>query len=194
MNFPLEIKFKLLALAQQLSITDAGGALVFYVRQKAFKLREAITVFADTEQTRPLYRIDAEKILDFSGRYNFTDTEGRHLGSIRRQGMRSIWRAHYDIYDGQQIVLTVREESAWTKVFDSLFGELPIVGMFSGYLFHPAYIVTRPEGSAVLRMRKEPAFFEGRFTVEKLGVLGEEEELRATLGLIMMILLERARG
>lgn len=194
MDFPLEIRFKLLALAQQLSITDARGALVFYVRQKAFKLREAITVFADREQTRPLYRIDAEKILDFSGRYNFTDAAGRHLGSVKREGMRSIWRAHYDIYDGAQPVLTVREESAWVKVFDSLFGELPVVGMFSGYLFHPAYVVSRPDGAAVLRMRKQPAFFEGRFTVEKLGVLGEEEELRATLGLIMMILLERARG
>jgi uncharacterized protein YxjI len=194
MNYPLEIKFKLLALAQQLSITDAQGSLVFYVKQKAFKLREAITVFGDQEQTRPLYKIDAEKILDFSGRYNFTDEEGRHLGSVKRQGMRSIWKAHYDIYDGAQVVLTIREENAWIKVFDSLFGELPIVGMFSGYLFHPAYIVSRPNGSAVLRMAKQAAFFEGRFHVEKLGVIGEDEELRATLGLIMMILLERSRG
>jgi hypothetical protein len=194
MNYPLEIKFKLIALAQQLSITDAGGSLVFYVKQKAFKLREAITVFADREQTRPLYQINAEKILDFSGRYNFTDAEGRALGSIKREGMRSIWKAHYDIYDGAQVMLTIREESAWTKVFDSLFGELPVLGMFTGYLFHPAYIVSRPNGSAVLRMAKQPAFFEGRFTVEKLGVIGEDEELRSMLGLIMLILLERARG
>jgi hypothetical protein len=194
MNYPLEIKFKLLALAQQLSITDAGGALVFYVKQKAFKLREAITVFADREQTRPLYRIDAEKILDFSGRYNFTDAAGRALGSIKREGRRSIWKAHYDIYDGAQVVLTIREESAWTKVFDSVFGEIPVVGMFTGYLFHPAYIVSRPNGSAVLRVAKQPAFFEGRFTVEKLGVIGEDEELRSLLGLVMLILLERARG
>lgn len=194
MNYPLEIKFKLMALAQQLTISDAQGGLLFYVRQKAFKLREAITVFADAEQTRPLYQINAEKILDFSGRYNFTDAAGRPVGSVKREGMRSIWKAHYDIYDGQQVVLTIREENAWTKVFDSLFGELPVVGMFSGYLFHPAYIVSRPQGSAVLRMAKQPAFFEGRFTVEKLGVVGEDEELRALLGLVMMILLERARG
>ena len=194
MNYPLEIKFKLLALAQQLSITDAGGNLLFYVKQKAFKLREAITVFADQEQTRPLYHINAEKILDFSSRYNFTDTAGRPLGSIKRQGMRSIWKAHYDVYDGPNVVLTIREENAWIKVFDSLFGELPIIGMFAGYLFHPAYIVSRPGGSAVLRMAKQAAFFEGRFTVEKLGVIGEDEELRSLLALVMMILLERARG
>lgn len=194
MNYPLEIKFKLLALAQQLSITDAGGGLIFYVKQKAFKLREAITVFADREQTRALYQISAEKILDFSGRYNFTDGAGRHLGSVKRQGMRSIWKAHYDVYDGESVALTIREENAWVKVFDSLFGELPVVGMFTGYLFHPAYIVSRPGGSAVLRMAKQPAFFEGRFTVEKLGVVGEDEELRALLALVMLILLERARG
>ena len=194
MNYPLEIKFKLIALAQQLSITDAGGSLVFYVRQKAFKLREAITVFGDREQTRPLYHINAEKILDFSGRYNFTDASGQSVGSVKREGMRSIWKAHYDIYDGPDVVLTVREESAWTRVFDSLFGEIPVLGMFTGYLFHPAYIVSRPNGSAVLRMRKQPAFFEGRFRVEKLGVIGEDEELRSLLGLVMLILLERARG
>ncbi len=194
MNYPLEIKFKLLALAQQLSITDAGGTLLFYVKQKAFKLREAITVFADREQTNALYQVNAEKILDFSGRYNFADAQGRHLGSVKRQGMRSIWKAHYDVYDGENVVLTIREENAWIKVFDSLLGEVPVVGMFTGYLFHPAYIVTRPGGSAVLRMAKQPAFFEGRFTVEKLGVVGEDEELRALLALVMLILLERSRG
>lgn len=194
MNYPLEIKFKLLALAQQLAITDAGGQLIFYVKQKAFKLRESITVFADREQTSALYQINAEKVLDFSGSYNFSDAAGRHLGAVRRQGMRSIWKAHYDVYDGANVVLTIREESAWVKVFDSLLGELPVVGMFTGYLFHPAYIVSRPGGSAVLRMAKQAAFFEGRFTVEKLGVIGEDEELRALLGLVMLILLERARG
>ena len=36
MNYPLEIKFKLLALAQQLSITDAGGTLLFYVKPVSY--------------------------------------------------------------------------------------------------------------------------------------------------------------
>jgi hypothetical protein len=41
---------------------------------------------------------------------------------------------------------------------------------------------------------KEPAFFEGKFKVEKLGPLNEQEEMLALLSLLMIVLLERARG
>jgi hypothetical protein len=66
--------------------------------------------------------------------------------------------------------------------------------MFTGYLFHPAYNVLRTNGQAVLRLVKEPAFFEGKFRVEKLGPMSETEEIRAVLSLLMMVLIERARG
>ena len=54
MNYPLQLSFKILAIARQLSVTDTTGRLVFYVKQKAFKLKEAVTVFADAEQTLPV--------------------------------------------------------------------------------------------------------------------------------------------
>ena len=194
MNYPLHMSFKVLAIAQQISVTDAGGSLVFYVKQKAFKLKEAVTVFADAGQTQPLYSINANKMLDFSARYAFTDRQGRPLGSVRRQGMKSLWKSHYDVLDGEQVVMTIQEESAWTKVLDGLVGEIPILGMFTGYLFHPAYLVTRQDGTLVLRLEKQPAFFEGKFIIEKKAEMNEQEEERALLSVIMMILLERHRG
>jgi uncharacterized protein YxjI len=195
MNYPLEINFKLLAIAQQLSATDAQGNLIFYVRRKAFKLKEAITVFADEAQTRPLYQINADRVLDFSARYNFTDHAGQPLGSIKRLGMRSLWKSHYEIEDRNGVALSLREENAWIKVFDSLLGQLPVVGVLTGYLFHPAYLVTRADGTALLRMEKRPAFFEGKFGVEKQAAdIAPEEETRALLGMLTMVLLERGRG
>ena len=194
MNYPLHLSFKVLALAQQMSVTDAGGNLVFYVKQKAFKLKEAVTVFADAEQTRPLYTIGADRVLDFSARYYFKDHAGAPLGSVKRQGMKSIWRSRYDVMDGEAVTMMIQEANPWSKVFDSLFGEIPVVGMFSGYVFHPSYNVLRPDGAAVMRLTKEPAFFEGKFKIEKLGVLNESEEMRALLSLLMMVLLERHRG
>ena len=77
---------------------------------------------------------------------------------------------------------------------DALLSEIPILGMFSGYFFHPTYLVTRGDGSPVMRMTKQPAFFEGKFLVEKLGNLSEIEEQRVLLSLMMAILLERSRG
>ena len=194
MNYPLQLSFKLLAIAQQITATDAGGKVVFYVKQKAFKLKEDVTVFADVEQTRPLYTIKADRIIDFSARYSFSEAGGKELGALKRQGMRSIWKAHYEVFDGDKVVLTIREENPWIKVLDAVFAEIPILGMFTGFLFHPAYLVSRPDGKEVLRLQKQPAWFEGSFRVEKKGELGSEEETRALLSLIMMVLLERMKG
>lgn len=194
MEYPLQLSFKLLAIARQISVTDARGQLVLYVKQKAFKLKEAVNVFADAAQTRALYTIQADRILDISARYNFADPTGNYLGSIKRQGMRSIWKAHYDVFDGERLELTITEESAWTKVLDALLGEIPVVGMFTGYLFHPAYLVKRTNGAIVLRLEKRPALFEGKFNVTKHGDLSEREETRALLAIITTVLLERGRG
>lgn len=138
MNYPLKLSFKILAIARQLSVTDSTGRLIFYVKQKAFKLKEAVTVFADEGQTQALYTINADRVLDFSARYHFTDQQGRTFGSVKRQGMKSIWRARYDIMDGEQAVMTIQEANPWVKVFDSLFGEIPVLGMFTGYVFNPS--------------------------------------------------------
>jgi uncharacterized protein YxjI len=188
------MSFKIVALAPQLSVTTSDGTLRFYVKQKLLKLKEAVTVFADTAQSQALYTIKADRVLDFSARYQFAAANGQPIGAIKRQGMRSLWKAHYDIFDGETPALTIREANPWAKVMDALLGEIPIVGMFTGYLFHPAYVVSRPDGTVVLRAKKQPAFFESKFTIEQESELREHEETQALLGLIMMLLLERSRG
>lgn len=195
MNYPLKLSFKLLALASQIYIRDANGQLIGYVKQKLLKLKEDINVFADEQQTQHLYNIKADRVLDFSAKYKFTDAHGRLVGSIKRKGMRSIFKAHYEIYDPSDTqVMEIHEENAWIKVADSLIGELPVIGMFTGYFFNPAYIVSRTNGTAVARLKKEPAFFEGVFNLEKTGTLTDEEEARVLLSVLAMTLLERARG
>ena len=85
-------------------------------------------------------------------------------------------------------------ENPWVKVWDSLFGEIPIVGMFSGYVFHPAYLVVSPDDRVLMKMEKQPAFFQGKFSIEKMAQLSVEDERRAFLSLMIMVLMERARG
>lgn len=195
MNYPIDFTFKLLALASQIYIRDANGNLMGYVKQKLLKLKEDINVFADERQTNILFNIKADRVLDFSARYNFTASNGQSLGSIKRQGMRSIWKANYEISDaGGNQVMQIHEESAWIKVADSLIGELPIIGMFTGYLFNPAYIVSRMDNSPVLRLQKQPAFFESKFQLSAQGQMSESEETLVLLGALTMVLLERSRG
>lgn len=195
MNYPIDFSFKLLAIASQIYIRDANGSLLAYVKQKLFKLREDINVFADENQTQHLFNIKADRVLDFSAKYNFTDARGNFLGSIKRRGMRSIFKASYEIYDGRDVqVMKINEENGWIKVIDSVIGELPVVGMFTGYFFNPSYVVTRTDDSPVARLAKQPAFFEGKFRMSKLGEIGPEEESRVLLSLLTMTLLERIRG
>jgi hypothetical protein len=195
MRFPLQLSFRKIAISPQASVTDASGQLVCFVKQKAFRLKEAITVYADVEQTRPLFRIAADRVIDISAEYHFDDAAGHRLGHLKRQGMRSLWRASYQVHRGGGPVLAIREENPWVKVIDGLVGEIPVVGMLTGYMFHPAYRVTRADnGAPVLRVVKQPAFFEGRYSIEQVGELTEVDATLAVLAVLMMLLLERRRG
>ena len=195
MNYPLQLSFEILSVARKLSVIDAAGNLSFFVKQKMFKLKESVTVFADADQKLPLYELKADRVIDFSANYHFQDARGTHVGTVRRKGMKSLWRARYDIINGNSAhALTIQEANPWAKVCDALFCEIPILGMFSGYVFHPEYLVAREDGTAIMRLKKEPAFFQGKFSIEKLAAVSEEEETRILLSLIMMVLLERQRG
>ena len=194
MNFPLDLSFKKIALSPQVKVSDASGQVVLYTKQKAFKLKEAVTVFADVEQTRPLYTINADRVLDFNAKYDIADTAGRPLGAIARKGRKSLWRAQYEVMDGGGRPMTIQEENGWVRVGDALFGEIPVLGIFSGYLFNPSYLLTDAAGAPLMRLSKQPAFMEGRFRVERLAEMSEQDETRAVLGFLMMVLLERRRG
>lgn len=195
MNYPLELRFKLLAIASQISVRDGAGNLLCYVKQRAFKLKEAVQVYADEAQTQLLYTISADRVIDFSAEYHVADAAGQRLGSVKRRGMRSLWRAQYDIYRGGKPAFSIREANPWVKVFDNLVGQLPIVGAFTGYVLHPAYDITRIGSSqAALRVVKRPALFEGLYRVEPRSGLSDEDERLALMAAIMMLLLERQRG
>lgn len=194
MKYPLTLSFKILALAPQIFVHDSGGDLVCYVKQKMFKLKEAVNVFADQEQQSLLCQINADRIIDFSACYRFSDASGGEFGAVRRKGMKSIFKAHYDVVESDQTVMSITEDNAWVKVGDALFGELPVVGMFAGYVFNPSYTIKRPDETPVMHLKKQPAFWEGKFILEKVADLDEVEELRALMSVMMMTLLERGRG
>ncbi|TAE89819.1 MAG: hypothetical protein EAZ81_11930 [Verrucomicrobia bacterium] len=197
MHYPLTFRFKMLALAPQVFVTDASGQSVLNVKQKLFKLREKIEVYQDDARRHPLCSIEANQILDWSARYFFRDLQGTEIGSVGRKGMRSLWSAHYEIFAAQSQTprFKIQEENPWSKVADSLLSSIPILGLFSGYFFHPKYVVTdAASGKAVMRLTKQNAFWEGRFGVDQLAPLDSPTESVILLSLLMLILLEKQRG
>ena len=194
MQYPIDLRFKLLTLGQRISATDAFGKTLMFVKQKMFKLKEKVEVYSDSTQSRLLFRIEADRVLDFSANYSFTDASGNSWGSVRRKGMKSLWSAHYEIIHDDQVEMTIQEESPMQKLLEGLLGGIPIIGWIAIYLINPSYIIRRPDGEALLRLTKKPAILEGKFELEKLNDLPEDDELRALLAVIMVGLLERARG
>lgn len=189
------MNFKLLALAPQIRVTDASGETVCYVQQKMFKLKEAVNVFRDDTKQSILCEIKADRVIDFSANYYFYDSSGESFGGLRRKGMRSIWKAHYETLDeGRQHTGTIQEENPMAKVADSFFGQVPLLGAFSGYLFHPKYLLSDTAGTPSMRLEKQAAMWEGKYTITKLAELDPVEELRSLMGFLMMTLLERKRG
>ena len=195
LDFPLSLQFKISTFTNDFTVKDTYGTTVAYVKQKLFKFIEEITVFTDESQTTEAYRIKANKWIDFSAAYTFFDNQGKDIGKVARKGWASLWKANYEVYNtAQQQEFVIREENAWIKVLDAIFVQIPIIGLFTGYFFNPAYKVSDLKGTVVARLEKEPSFWGRKFSVTKLTDISTEEQERIVLALTMMILLERRRG
>ncbi len=197
MKYPLNLRSKIIAISPQIFVTESDGTPVLYVKQKLLKLKEHVEVFTDKTREKKLCDIQANKVIDWSSAYNFTGAQGNSFGGIRRKGLKSLWRARYEIYSGDSDGATefnVSEESVLTRVIDGIFGEIPIIGLLAGYVAHPAYIVTDSSGKAVMRLRKNPALWEGKFSIESLSELSPPQQTRILVGLLMMVILEKNRG
>lgn len=195
LNYPIKFLFKIGTLANDFTATDASGNTIAYVRQKMFKLKEDISIFTDESRSQTKYKIKADRWLDFSAAYSFLDENNAEFGKVARKGWKSMWKAEYDIIDkASKLQFKIREENGWVKVLDSLIGEIPVLGMFTGYFLNPTYAVTNDKEEIVARLKKQPSFFGRAFEVEKLGDTEEGGDERVMLGLMMMILLERRRG
>ncbi|MCA0453211.1 MAG: hypothetical protein LCI00_04475 [Chloroflexi bacterium] len=201
-QYPLKLRFKLVALAPRIIVTDANGNEVLFISQKVFKLKEDVRIYRDQSKQEEVFHINAEQILDFNTRYNFYQSGNeRHLGSVKAKGWRSIWRATYNVDDpaGQQTHF-IKEDNPWVKVLDVLFQEIPFLGIFAGYFLHPSYSAYRggnyeDESKPVMRIQKEPAFFESSYSMELLNPeIDPTEEARVLLSFMLMVQFMRRRG
>jgi hypothetical protein len=196
-QYPLDLRFKLVALAPRIIVTDANKQDVCFVSQKTFKLKEDIQVFSNESRSTELYRIKADRVIDFSATYHFSDSRtGQSLGAIRSKGWRSLWKATYEVVDAQdQLTHRIEEDNPWIKVADALVGEIPYVGLFTGYFLHPSYSANDVRAEkADMQLKKEPAFFEGRYSLHQLGEMSQEEEIRLMLSFLLMVQFMRRRG
>lgn len=201
-DYPLNLRFKLVALAPRIIVTDNKGKEILFVSQKIFKLKEDIRIYRSQAKQDEIFNIKANKILDFNTRYSFYESSSQSpLGSVKAKAWRSILSATYMIDDAsEQQMMWIKEDNPWVKVGDTLFQEIPIVGMFAGYVFNPTYTCYRsPEvddkSQPVMQIKKQAAFFESAFTIDLLDPnIDRDEEVSALLSFMLMVQFMRRRG
>ncbi len=199
LNYPLKMTFKILAIAPQIYVTDAAGNNVFYVKQKIFKLKEDVRIFRDASQSELLFSIQADRIIDWSAKYHIRSADGVELGMIQRHGMKSLWRARYDITENGQPEFTVAEKSVLTRFMDGVFGEIPVLGLFTGFVFNPTYLISHAAGpkagQLVMEIVKKPSLLERNFWLElRDPEVDDLDQSKIILSMMMVALLERTRG
>ena len=194
-TYPLHFRFKIGTLSNDFEATDAVGNTLFYVREKILTWRDQIKVYKDSSKSELLFEIKSNKLIDFQQTFTITDTQGNIVGKVRRKTIRSLWKSTFKLMDrNDNHDHSIQEKNAFVKLWDGFFGEIPIIGMLSGYVFNPAYILSTTDGEALFELKKEPSFFGRKFSVEKLIANKTIDEERMVLSLALMVLNERSRG
>ncbi|MGN5953528.1 hypothetical protein ACP6L2_02830 [Sphingobacterium lactis] len=194
LKYPLHFKFRITSFAKDFLATDATGQPLYYVREKIFSWRDHIMVYRDSSKSEVLYEFISNKRIDFQQTFTIKDSEGKVLGKARRKTIKSLWRSTFNLMDASDLHdHTIKEKNPWTKFWDGLFGELPIIGMLSGYVFNPSYILRNDLDEPMFEIRKEPSFFGRKFSVLKLTDKDVDDE-RFVLSLMLMVIMERSNG
>jgi uncharacterized protein YxjI len=90
------------------------GQLVFFSKQKAFKLREDIRIYGDEAQSEELLTIHARSWLDFAAAYDVLDARnGEKVGGLKRRGFKSMFKDEWVLMDADdRDIGLVQEENA----------------------------------------------------------------------------------
>lgn len=202
LTFPLTLEFKF-SLFTELRVHDAAGQLVAVVKEKKFSVRDEVRVYSDESRRTQTHGMKAKGFLagalDWKAQRFITRADGRPVGSLRAQGLRTMWGAAYELLGpGDDLRFTIRDDHPWLGVIEGLIDAIPFVGdlisMGFDYLVNPTYTVTDSAGHPAYRVHKKRSFFARRFTIEELQPRQDADDELVLMGLIQLVLRERERG
>jgi len=132
-------------------INAPDGGLRYYVKQKAFRLKEELLVYADEARSEVLLKIKARSISDARGFYDVHDASGEKVGAAKRNLLKSILVDDWDLMGPDDAPLGKLKEKAsfltflrkWLKIIPQTY-VLEVAGTKAGEIkqrFHPFRLV-----------------------------------------------------
>lgn len=92
-------------------VFTGDGQLIMYIQHPLLKLREEFMVYADEAKTRPLLLVKSRQVIAINFSYDVSDAQtGQLLGSVQKQGLRSIVRDKFRILDPMGVEIGYAEE------------------------------------------------------------------------------------
>ena len=165
-------------------IMTPEGKLLLYSRQKLFRLKEDIRVYADLERTKEVLHIQARQIIDFAAAYDVIDSLTQEkIGVLRRRGFSSIFRDKWEILTSDESYLAKIEE-------DSLFKAT--IRRWVLNLIPQTYYIVDKRGEKLAKIKQFFNPFIHKFFVDFS--LDKEKVLDKRLGLAGVILLLAIEG
>jgi len=93
-----------------------GDRVVAYSKQKAFKLKEDIRVYADETAAQEILLVRARQVVDFAAAYDMVDpTDNTVVGTARRKGLRSMMRDSWELMDADGKAVGQLQEDSMGK-------------------------------------------------------------------------------
>jgi hypothetical protein len=166
----------------EVAITDADGRIMFRF--------SGATIFEGSHRT-PAYKVMWKRVRwPQAPVFHFTDLSGKTLYSTKRDSFSSFVESQYQMMEGNQSKLEIREGKALGKIFGGLF-DGTLFEEVSTRVWSPAYVVARPDGTRILTLDKRRTFIGKQFTIRKQVEVTDEEERLAMLGLLIIFIERR---
>ena len=164
-------------------IFDTSNALQFYIKQKAFKLKEEIVVFGDEAQTTKRLTIKARSRSDFSGVYDITDAvTGEQVGGAKRHGLKSMFRDEWSILKDDQEIGKVVESASMIELL--LRRVIPII---------PQKYTVTINGQTVGQINQRFQFFQKTYDVDFSAGAGQFDPRLGVALTVLLLAIESGR-
>jgi len=106
-------------------VFTGDGQLIMYIQHPLLKLREEFMVYADEAKTRPLLKVKSRQVIAINFSYDVADAQtGQLLGSVQKQGLRSLIRDKFIMLDPLGAEIGYAEEQG-ASLLRRLFPLLP---------------------------------------------------------------------
>lgn len=166
-------------------VFDENGQVIAYCQQKAFKLREDIRLYTSESKTETLLTMKARSVIDFGVTFDITLPSGESIGSLRRKGLKSMFRDSWLLYSPAGVELaTMREDSGTMAVLRRLHEAFAL-------LSPQKFQITKSDGTLVATLRTHFNLFVYRLGVS---VHTEDEEVDELMVLAAACLIAAIEG